>query len=361
MKEIFREELQYLTPYKPGKPIEDVKREYGLDKVYKLASNENPLGCSPKVNKAISKYMDTMSIYPDGNATLLKEKISSFTGIPTSRILPSSGLDEMIDQVAKTFINKGDEVIMADTTFIRYKDTAQMMGGIPITVPLKKDFTFDLGGMLNKINQKTKLIWICNPNNPTGTMITQKDLLQFVKKVPKDVIIIYDEAYREFATHKDFPYNSIELLSHYENVMIMRTFSKAYGLAAFRVAYSMASETIIENLNKVRPAFNVSTFAQVAAIAALDDQEFVEKTIENNNKGREYLYEEFDKINLSYIPTQTNHIWVDVEKDGQEVFKNLQKKGVIIRPMQGTNIRVSIGLPEENEFFIQCLKQDLGK
>lgn len=361
MKDVFRKELRELKPYKPGKPIADVQREYGLKTVYKLASNENPLGCSPKVKEALIKALDDVHIYPDGNATLLKEKLSNITKLPTSQILPSSGLDEMIDQIAKTFINGGDEAIMSDCSFVRYIATTKMMGGIPIIVPTKEDFTFDLNGMLDKINENTKLIWICNPNNPTGTMITENQFTSFINKVPEDIIIVYDEAYREFATHKEFPYDSLKFLQKYPNIIIMRTFSKIYGLASLRVGYTIASEEIIENINKIRPAFNVNSFAQIAAIAAIDDQEFVQKTIENNNRGKEYLYKEFDKMNLTYALSETNHIWVNVEKDSQEVFINLQKKGVIIRPQVSTYIRVSIGLPKENEFFIKCLKDELGK
>jgi histidinol-phosphate aminotransferase len=361
VKNVFRKELSDLKPYKPGKPIADVQREYGLESVYKLASNENPLGCSPKVKEALTKALDSIHIYPDGNATLLKEKLSSLLKIHTNQILPSSGLDEMIDQIAKTFINDGDEAIMSDNSFVRYIATTKMMGGIPIIVPTKDDFTFDLDGMLDKINENTKLIWICNPNNPTGTMITEDQFTSFINKVPEDIIVVYDEAYREFATHKEFPYDSLKFLKKYPNIIIMRTFSKIYGLASLRVGYTIASEEIIENVNKIRPAFNVNSFAQVAALAAIDDQEFVQKTIENNNKGKEYLYKEFDKMNLTYALSETNHIWVNVEKDSQEVFINLQKKGVIIRPQVGTYIRVSIGLPEENEFFVKCLKEELGR
>ncbi|HHT51005.1 MAG TPA: histidinol-phosphate transaminase [Eubacteriaceae bacterium] len=361
MKKVFRKELMDLIPYKPGKPIADVQREYGLDKVYKLASNENPLGCSPKVKNAIINALDNINLYPDGNATLLKEKLSSITGFPTSQILPSSGLDEMIDQIAKTFINDGEEAIMSDHSFVRYIGTTKMMGGVPVIVPMKDGFVFDLDEMLKRINENTKLIWICNPNNPTGTMLSEDQVASFFSKVPEDIIIVYDEAYREFATHKDFPHDSLKFLRKYPNIIIMRTFSKVYGLAALRVGYTIASEEIIENLNKIRPAFNVNSLAQVAALAAIEDKDFVEKTIHNNNIGKEYLYKEFDKMNLNYALSQTNHIWVDVEKDAQEVFVNLQKKGVIIRPQVGNFIRVSIGLAEENEYFIKCLREELGK
>ena len=192
-------------------------------------------------------------------------------------------------------------------------------------------------------------------------MISEQDFISFIDQVPGDIIVVYDEAYREFATREDFPHNSLKFLDAYPNIIVMRTFSKAYGLASLRVGYTLASEEIIENINKIRPAFNVSTFAQVAAIVALDDQDFVQKTVDNNTLGREYLYKEFDKMGLTYAQSQTNHIWVDVEKNAQEVFINLQKKGVIIRPQRDTYIRVSIGLPEENEIFIKCLKEELGK
>lgn len=356
---IFRKELKDLLPYKPGKPISDVKKEFGLNQVIKLASNENPLGTSPKVKEAMMNSLDFMHIYPDGNATVLKEKLSNFTGLNVNQILPSSGSDEMVDQIAKTFITSEDEVIMADITFPRYITTTKMMGGTPIIVPLK-ELIYDLSGMLEKITSRTRLIWLCNPNNPTGTMFSESELLSFMAQVPKDIIVVYDEAYREFATHADFPYDSTKLLPKYENMIIMRTFSKAYGLASLRIGFTMASEEIIENINKIRGPFNVNTFAQVSAIAALEDQSFVQKTIDNNTLGKEFLYREFDKMGLSYAPTQSNHIWVNVKKDAQEVFINLQKKGVIIRPMVGTNIRVSIGLPEENEFFIHCLKEELA-
>lgn len=361
MKGYFRNELKDLVPYKPGKPIADVQREYGLKTVYKLASNENPMGCSPKVKEALINAMDQIHIYPDGNATLLKEKLSSFTGFPVTRILPISGLDEMIDQLGKTFIDKGDQAIMSDDSFVRYIGTTKMMGGIPIIVPTKEDFSFDLDSMLKEINEKTKMIFICNPNNPTGTMIREEDFISFMEQVPENIIVVYDEAYREFVTREDYPHDSLKFLDRYPNIIIMRTFSKAYGLASLRVGYTLASEEIIENINKIRPAFNVSTFAQVAAIAALDDQDFVKQAVENNTLGREYLCKEFDKMGLPYAQSQTNHIWVDVKKDAQEVFINLQKKGVIIRPQRDTFIRVSIGLPKENEYFIQCLKEELGK
>lgn len=353
-----RSEITNLQPYKPGKPIEDVQREYGLDKVIKLASNENPLGCSPKVKEAISNTLNDLSIYPDGNATKLKEKLAEFLNVNVDEILPTNGLDEMIDLIAKAYVNKGDEVIMADITFPRYIQTTEMMGGTPIIVPLK-DFTFDLDGILNKITDKTKMIWICNPNNPTGTIVTEKQLTTFLYKVPKNILVLYDEAYREYATSEEYPQNSINFLKDYPNLLVMRTFSKVYGLAGIRVGYTVGDKHIIENINKVRGPFNVNILALEAAVAALKDNDFVKRSHDLNLEGKNYLYEEFNKMQFYYPPSETNHIFVNIGKNGQEAFIEMQKRGVIIRPMAGDFIRVSIGSMEENKIFIETLKEVL--
>lgn len=354
----FRPEIKDLTAYKPGKPIEDVKREYGLDRVIKLASNENPIGYSKKVKEAIINGMDNLNIYPDGNATLLKEALSKKMNLPTSQILPSSGSDEMVDQISKTFIQKNDEVIMADITFPRYISTCKMMGGIPVIVPLK-DHYYDLDGMKEKITPKTRLIWLCNPNNPTGTMFSKDKLDNFLKDIPKDIVVVYDEAYKEYVTNDNYPKESLDYLKDYPNFIVMRTLSKAYGLAALRIGYTMASEEIIENINKIRGPFNVSTLAQIGAIAALEDDEFLKESFDINKIGKDYLYKEFEAMNLNYAISETNHILVDVKKDAQEVFIELQKRGVIIRPIFKTFIRVSIGTMEENKIFIEKLKEVL--
>ncbi|WP_026478140.1 histidinol-phosphate transaminase [Alkaliphilus transvaalensis] len=354
----FRPEIKDLVPYKPGKPIEDVKREYGLTEVTKLASNENPLGYSPKAKEAIERCLEELHLYPDGNITDLKDAIAKRFGVKASQVLPSSGSDEMVDIISKTFINPGDEVILADVTFPRYIQTCTMMGGTPVVVPLK-DFAHDLDGMKAKISEKTKLIWLCNPNNPTGTMFSEDALNSFLDSVPSHVVVIYDEAYREYVTRDDYPKDSTYLLDKYSNVIIMRTFSKAYGLAALRVGYTMASDEIINNLNKVRGPFNVNTIAQSAAIAALADDEFIKESYRVNAEGKEYLYKSFEEMGLWYAPSETNHIFFDAKKDCQELFTELQKRGMIIRPMYGTYSRVSIGTMEQNELFIKLLKEVL--
>lgn len=354
----FRPQIKDLQAYKPGKPIEDVKREYGLDRVIKLASNENPLGCSDKAKQAIQDALGHLNIYPDGNTTDLKETIAKKFNLKTAQILPSSGSDEMVDQISKTFIQEGDEVIMADITFPRYISTCKMMGGTPVVVPLK-NHTYDLDGMKAKITDKTRLIWLCNPNNPTGTMFTEDVLDEFLQSVPKDIVVIYDEAYREFVTRDDYPKDALAYLPDYPNLLIMRTFSKAYGLAALRVGYTVASEEIIDHINRIRGPFNVNTLAQVAAIAALNDEVFLQRSYDVNAEGKQYLYKIFNELGLEFAPSETNHILVDIQKDAQEIFVELQKRGVIIRPIYGTFIRVSIGTMEENVFFVEKLREVL--
>lgn len=354
----FRPQIKDLQAYKPGKPVNDVKREYGLDRVIKLASNENPLGSSEKAKKAIQDALNHLNIYPDGNTTDLKEAIAKKFNVKTTQVLPSSGSDEMVDQLSKTFIQEGDEVIMADITFPRYISTCKMMGGVPVVVPLK-NHTYDLDGMKEKISDKTRLIWLCNPNNPTGTMFTKDALDEFLQSVPKNIVVVYDEAYQEYVTRKDYPKDSLAYLPDYPNLIIMRTFSKAYGLAALRVGYTVSSEEIISHINKIRGPFNVNTLAQVAAIAALEDEDFLQRSYDVNKEGKRYLYKVFDELNLEFAPSETNHILVDVKKDAQEIFVELQKRGVIVRPIYGTFIRVSIGTMEENITFVEKLQEVL--
>ncbi|MEG0371174.1 MAG: histidinol-phosphate transaminase, partial [Clostridium sp.] len=273
-----REEIRDILAYEPGKPVEDVRREYGIEKVIKLASNENPFGCSQKAKEAIKDSVDSLSIYPDGNSTILRETISKKFNVPFECILPSCGSDEMIDIIARTFMNHGDEVIMADITFPRYIAATKIMGATPVVVPLN-DFKYDLIGMKKMITDKTRLIWLCNPNNPTGTIFTSNELKDFIKDVPSNVLVVYDEAYNEYVECEEFPRNTFELMNTYPNVIVMRTFSKAYGLAALRVGYTVASASIIDALNKVRGPFNVNLLAQVAAVASLEDEEFLYKCI----------------------------------------------------------------------------------
>lgn len=358
MSIVFRPEIKDVSAYEPGKPIEDVMREFNLEKVVKLASNENPLGLSKKVKQAIKDNVDTLSLYPDGNATILKEKISEKLNIPTDNILPSSGSDEMIDLISKSYILPGDEILMADITFPRYIQTATIMGGKPVIVPLE-DFKFNLDTMLDNITEKTKIIWFCNPNNPTGTMNTEDEFMNFLDKVPSHILVVSDEAYREYVTRKDYPFNTHKLIDQYPNLLVMRTFSKAYGLAGLRVGYTLGNSEVLSYINKVRGPFNVNSLAQIAAITALTDDEFLKEAYDINLKGKDYLYSEFDQLGFTYASSETNHIFVDIKTNGREMFEELQKRGVIIRPMAGNFIRVSIGTMEENKIFVEKFREVL--
>lgn len=354
-----RDEIKDLLPYMPGKPIEDVKAEYNISEVTKLASNENPLGCSPDALDTI-RNTTSLELYPDGNCTALKKELSKRLDLSCEEIILSNGSDEMIDMLAKTFLNNDDEVIMSSVTFPRYFSVTQMMGAKSIIVPLK-EWTFDLDGMFNALTDKTKLIWLCNPNNPTGTMFTEDELLKFLNSVPKNVIVVYDEAYNEYVTRDDYPRNTERLLKDYPNLIIMRTFSKIYGLAALRVGYTLANKNIVKSIEKIRCAFNVNSIAQNAALAALNDDDFVKKSYEMNIEGKKYLYKEFDQLGFEYAKTETNHIFVDVKEDAQFIFDELQKRGMIIRPFMDSYIRVTIGTPKQNEMFIKKLKEVLNK
>ncbi len=354
-----RNEIKDLSPYMPGKPIEDVKKEYGLDEVIKLASNENPLGCSPDVLETI-RSTDSLELYPDGNCTILKQELATKLNLDCKEIILTNGSDEMVDMLAKTFLNSGDEVIMSSVTFPRYNSVTTMMGAKSVVVPLK-DWTYDLDSMFKEITDKTKFIWLCNPNNPTGTIFTEEELFKFLNSVPKNIIVVYDEAYNEYVTCDDYPHDTEKLLEKYPNLIIMRTFSKIYGLAALRIGYTLANKDIIESIERVRCPFNVNSIAQNAAIAALKDQEFVKKSYDMNIEGKKYLYEEFDKLGFDYPKTETNHIFVNVGQDAGFVFEELQKRGVIIRAFMDSYIRVTIGTMEQNKIFIEKLKEVLDK
>lgn len=358
----YRKTLETISPYQPGKPIDDVKRELGLSKVIKLASNENPLGCSPKAVEAVTASMMTPSLYPDGNCTDLRNSLSKKFNVKPEQLIFGAGSNEIVAFLGETFINPGDESVMAVPTFPWYETAVKMMDGVAIEIPLKNHF-HDLETMLSKINEKTKIVWLCNPNNPTGTMYTANEQEDFIKKVPSNVVIVLDEAYYEYVDNKDYP-DSIPLLEKYPNIIILRTFSKVYGLASLRIGYGIASEELIGYLNRIRPPFNVNTAAQVAALASLSDSEFLAKTLKNNDAGKKFLYNAFEEMGLEYIPTECNFVMVDTKKESIEVFNKLLAKGVIVRPGKGFRMptwqRVTIGTPEENAEFIAALKQVLA-
>lgn len=355
----YRKSIEPLRPYVPGRPIEDVKREYGLDEVVKIASNENPYGCSPLAKQAVIDCLENPQLYPDGNCTELRQAMSKFYGVKQDQIIFGCGTDEVISMISKVFINPGDECITAETTFSQYAASVDSMGGTMVYVPMK-NYGFDLDAIAEKINDRTKIIFITNPNNPTGSTHSNEAQLAFLKKIPSRILVVIDEAYAEFDDEEDYP-ETLEHMKLYKNIMLLKTFSKAYGLASLRIGFGFAQPEIIALFEKIRNPFNVPIPAQVAAKAGLDDQSFVKSTFEKNKEVREYMRKSFEEMGLFYIPTQANFIMVDTKKDSGALFTELMKKGYIIRPGiafgMDTFLRVSLGTMDEMQGFIKTLKE----
>jgi histidinol-phosphate aminotransferase len=348
-----------MRPYVPGKPIDDVKRELGLSDVIKLASNENPLGCSKKAKDAVAKTLTNPALYPDGNCTKLRNLLSEKLSVSPEQLIFGAGSDEIITMLTQVFVEPEDEVITGTPSFPRYRSAVQLMGGNFIEVPLK-NHTFDLDSIANAVTQKTKMIIVANPNNPTGTIFNAAQQAAFLEKIPSNVLVVLDEAYYEYVEDPAYP-ESIPLLKQYDNIIILRTFSKIYGLASLRVGYGVSTPAIIGLLNRVRGPFNVSTAAQEAAYASLLDEEFKTLSFLSNQKAKAYFYEALNEIELSYIPTRGNFIMIDTKKHSKDMFEQLQQKGFIVRPGfyfgMDTYIRVTIGTMEESKQFIEALKQ----
>lgn len=351
-----------LPVYQPGKPIEEVKRELGLDDVIKLASNENPFGCSEQAKEAIVNELNQTSIYPDGGAVQLTEAVAKHLGVGTDQIIFGAGSDEVILMIARAFLTPGDETIMADQTFPQYKHNAKIEGAVCIEVPLV-DGTHDLEGMLSRVTPRTKIVWVCNPNNPTGTIVKHADLVSFLDRIPSHVLVVLDEAYVEYVTDPDYP-DSLALLRQYNNLLLLRTFSKIYGLASLRIGYGVGQPDVIRNVNQVREPFNTSRYAQAAALAAILDQQFIEDCRDRNAEGIRYLEEEFARLGLPSFPAHGNFIMVDVQRPAKQVFDGLLSKGIIVRDghrLFPTWIRITIGSRSQNEAFIQALEQVLAE
>ena len=361
IEKLARKGILKITSYVPGKSIEEVQKEFGAKRWIKLASNENLLGPSPKAVAAIRKELPNIYLYPEGPCTILRKALAKKFAIPERKVVISNGADNLILMIANAFVNEGEEVVMADPTFSVYTNVTQVMGGKPIKVKLK-DFTHDLDTMLKKINRKTKLVFICNPNNPTGTTVSLKAFNSFLSKIPKRVIVVLDEAYGDFVEEAFYP-NGLDYIKKEKQVIVLRTFSKVYGLAGLRIGYALGRKDLVDCLYQVRDPFPVHRLAQVAAMAALDDEDHAIRSIQMVYEGRKYLYKELDRVGLSYVPSQANFIFVDFEKDSEEVFQALLREGIIIRPGKvwgfPTFARVTIGRMKDNQRFIKALKKIL--
>lgn len=354
--------LQALQPYQPGKPIEELQRELGLIHISKLASNENPLGYSPQVAACLNVALKECHRYPDGNAYYLKAALAEFLGVAPEQILPGNGSNEVLELVARAFAGQGDEIIYNQHAFAVYPLSTQAVGATGIAVP-SKDFGHDLEAMVAAITEKTKVIYLANPNNPTGTVFGAEAFERFMAQVPSHVVVVLDEAYFEYACQlEDYP-DGIDYLPQYPNLLVSRTFSKAYGLAGLRVGYLVGDAEIINDINRIREPFNVNTLAQVAAIAALQDQDFVAESVALNHENMQWFTQELRNRGLEYIPSAGNFVTAAFGEQALEINQALLARGVIVRPLVGYGmanwLRISIGTHSELDHCLTALDEVL--
>lgn len=345
-----------LTPYQPGKPIEEVEREYGITNSIKIASNENPLGPSPKATAAITAALPDLNLYPDGDAFYLKKRLSEKLGLDRSRLIIGNGSNELIEMIVRTFVRVGEAIVVGAHAFAIYHLVNKAAGGRTITVP-HSGFRFDLAAMAEAVTADTRIVFLDNPNNPTGTIYTRDEWEAFLGRVPPQVVIVVDEAYFEFVDDPDYP-NSLDYHTDDRPIVTLRTFSKICGLAGLRIGYGISSPQLIDALNRIRQPFNVNSLAQVGALAALDDEAHIRRTQDNNAHGLAYLRAELDRLGLEYAPSWANFLLVKI---GAGVAEKLLPVGIIVRPMEGYGYpgyaRVSVGTPHENERFIGAMKR----
>ena len=349
--------IRSLVPYEAGKPIEEVEREYGIEDSIKLASNENPLGPSPKALEALAERLGQVHLYPDGDSFYLKRALAAKLNVAEDRLIFGNGSNELIELAVRTFLRPGEEAVMADQAFVIYRLVVQAAGGASRIVPLK-NFTHDLDAIAAAVTGRTRIVFLANPNNPTGTSYGNKAWEKFLSRVTAETLLVVDEAYFEYVGAPDYP-NSIDYQTAGRTILTLRTFSKLYGLAGLRIGYAVGPKEMVGLMHRVRQPFNVNAPAQWAALAALDDGEHVERSLRVNREGMEYLKREIERLGLEQVPSQANFILIRVG-DGASVFKKLLQRGVIVRPMGAYKlpeyIRVTVGTAKENGRFINELK-----
>lgn len=350
------EHIKNLKPYEPGKPVEELERELGITGSVKLASNENPAGPSSLAIKVLREGLDDLNRYPDGSCYYLRNALSEKLCINPDELLFGNGSNELIELAVRTFLNPGDEAIMAHPSFVVYPAVVQAAKGENIIVPLK-DLRHDLGSMASKITDKTRIVFIANPNNPTGTINTKAEMDSFMGRVPEGLLVIVDEAYYEYVSSSEYA-DSMKYFRRGKDILILRTFSKIYGLAGLRIGYGIAQSEIIREMNKVRQPFNVNALAQRAALAALNDKKHIERVQGINERGKKYLYKSLDSLKVNFVPTEANFIYVDFKHDiAVHIYNELLKEGVIVRPMGPRALRITIGLSGENKKLIEALRK----
>jgi histidinol-phosphate aminotransferase len=351
--------LDSIKPYVPGRPIEDVKRELGLTDVIKLASNENPLGVSPKALAAMRATLSRLNHYPDSTGYEFRSALAERFDVEMSQVAIGNGADDLILELSMAYLEDGDEVVASRSSFPMYDIYSAAMRARVVKTPLASDYGIDLDAMEDAMTERTKIVYVCNPNNPTGTVVNADEVDAFIRRVPERVIIVLDEAYYEMVDSDTFPDSLAYIREGRENVFVLRTFSKAYGLAGIRIGYGFAHPDVVSTLFKIKPPFNVNVLAQAAGIAALSDTDFVAQSVNANKAGRQYLVREFDRLGLTYAQSHTNFILVRIGSHASSVQQKLVERGVIVRPCGGYDLpdflRVSIGTPEQNERFISTL------
>ncbi|MGO1502870.1 MAG: histidinol-phosphate transaminase [Marinobacter sp.] len=358
------EGVQALSPYEPGKPISELARELGLNpaEIIKLASNENPLGPSKKATAAVESALTDLCLYPDGNGFDLKQKLSGRLNVGADQITLGNGSNDVLEVIARCFADADSEIVFSQYAFAVYPIVTQAIGAKAVAVPAK-DWGHDLDAMAAAVTERTRLIFVANPNNPTGTVHNSDAIEAFLGKIPEDVLVVLDEAYCEYMTGKNDP-DGVALLARFPNVIVCRTFSKAWGLAALRVGYSISSPAIADILNRVRQPFNVSSVALAAATAVLDDEDYLQRSREINTAGLRQLEDAFDQMGLRYILSSGNFVAVEVGPQAMGVYQALLAHGVIVRPIAGygmpNHLRVTVGLPEQNEHFIGALAKAMA-
>jgi len=349
--------IQQLRPYEPGKPIEDLQRELGLDDIVKLASNENPLEPGAAVQTAMAAAVKEVNRYPDGNGFILKEAIADKFALTTDQLVLGNGSSDLLDFAARVFLAPGSEAVISQHAFAIYEIVIRAVGATPIVAPAK-EWGHDLDAMLAAITPNTRLVYVTNPNNPTGTWSTRQALTAFLDQVSEEIVVVLDEAYFEYVTAAEYP-NGLELLQQYPNLIVTRTFSKAYGLSGLRIGFGAMNPQLADLLNRVRPPFNVTNVSLAAATAALGDEDYLAKSRELNEQGMAQLEAFFNEQGIGYIPSVGNFISFEAGSRAIEVYQALLREGVIVRPIGGyqmpEHLRVSIGLPEENQAFMDAL------
>ncbi|WP_248924836.1 histidinol-phosphate transaminase [Paenibacillus hamazuiensis] len=358
-----REALRKLKPYSPGKPIWEVQQELGLTHVVKLASNENPLGASPKALQAIRDSLADIHRYPDSHTSLLKTALSEKYGFSPNQFIAGNGADELITLISETFLEAGDEIVVPAPSFSEYEFGALLMGAEPIIVPLRDGYRYDVDDLLQAVTPRTKLIYLCSPNNPTGTYLPKPELERLLGALPPRVLVVYDSAYAHYATEADYC-DGMEFVRRGFPLIVLQTFSKIYGLAGIRVGFAVAPEPVTSSIAQVKEPFNVNALAQAAAAAALQDDAHVEASRRVNEAGRTQLYAGLQKLGVRFTESMSNFVLVDLETNAKSIYDKLMAKGVIVRygAIWGLpdHLRITVGTFEENEALLRALEDVLG-